>query len=182
LAGDPYGAVEFFHITAEDFFVFNDPNQTGWPNEFDVPLGNGFNSIHRDLGGTTQPLVAVPPGTYLISHISFSITGAPPGLYTFFSTTTNPRPSAVADTDFNDNYLPQASFTITIAIPEPSTFALLALTGAGGKLARVSPLARDFTSQRVTSLREISCWHFSRRRWLFCGSFCHKVTTKTRVL
>jgi hypothetical protein len=86
-------------------------------------------ATNNDLGGTTQPLVAVPPGTYQVSHITFSITGAPPGAYTFYSTTTNPRPSIVADTDFNDNNIPRASFTIVL--PEPSAFALLALAGAG---------------------------------------------------
>jgi PEP-CTERM motif-containing protein len=129
------GAQSFFHITAETFFAFNDPNQTGWPNEFSFPMTNGIDAgmfaTNNDLGGTTQPLVAVPPGTYLISHITFSITGAPPGVYTFFSTTTNPRPSAVADTDFNDNYPARAAFTIATVIPEPSTFALLAFAGAG---------------------------------------------------
>jgi len=85
----------------------------------------------NDLGATTQPLVAVPPGTYQVSHITFSTLGSTPiGLYTFFSTTTNPRPSIVADTDFNDNNLARASFVINI-IPEPTTFALLALAGAG---------------------------------------------------
>ena len=73
----------------------------------------------------------VPPGTYQVSHISFSITGAAPGVYTFYSTSTNPRPSEVTDyPGFNDNNLPRASFTITVVL-EPSTLALLALTGAG---------------------------------------------------
>jgi hypothetical protein len=127
------GTQSFFHITAEDFLTFNDPNQTGWPNEFSFPMTNGIDAgmfaTNNDLGATTQPLVAVPPGTYQVSHITFSITGAPPGAYTFYSTTTNPRPSIVADTDFNDNNIPRASFTIVL--PEPSTFALLTLAGAG---------------------------------------------------
>jgi hypothetical protein len=72
-------------------------------------------------------------GTYDIEHITFSITNAAPGVYTFYSTTANPLPSVVLDQDFNDNNLPQASFTITV-VPEPSTFALLALTGAGAGL------------------------------------------------
>ena len=124
----------FFHITAEDFLVFNDPTQTGWPNEFSFPMLNGIDAgmfaTNEDLGATTQPLVLVPPGTYQVSHISFSITGAAPGVYTFYSTTTNPRPSIVADDGFGDNDLARASFTITV-VPEPSTLALLALTGAG---------------------------------------------------
>jgi len=129
------GTQSYFAITAEDFLQFNDPNQTGWPNPFSYPMTNGIDAglfaTSNDLGATTQPLVAVPPGTYQVSHITFSTLGSTPiGLYTFFSTTTNPRPSIVADTDFNDNNLARASFVINI-IPEPTTFALLALAGAG---------------------------------------------------
>jgi hypothetical protein len=130
------GTQSFFHITAETFSVFNDPNQTGWPNEFNFPMANGIDAgmfaTSNDLGGTTQPLVLVPPGTYLISHITFSITNAPVGVYTFYSTTTNPRPGAVADQNFMDEDIPRAAFTIaTELVPEPSTFALLTVAGAG---------------------------------------------------
>jgi hypothetical protein len=128
------GTQSFFHITAEDFLVFNDPQQTGWPNEFSFPMLNGVDAgmfaTNNDLGATTQPLMLVPPGTYVVSHISFSITGAEPGVYTFYSTSTGPRPSVVVNQDLGDADLPRASFSITI-VPEPSTFALLALTGAG---------------------------------------------------
>jgi PEP-CTERM motif-containing protein len=128
------GTQSFFHITAEDYLVFNDPNQTGFPNEFNFPMMNGVDAgmfaTSNDLGGTTQPLTLVQAGNYQISHITFSITGAAPGVYTFFSTTTNPRPGAVADQNFNDELIPQASFSITV-VPEPTTVALLALAGAG---------------------------------------------------
>jgi PEP-CTERM motif len=124
----------FFHITAETFSTFTDSNQPGWPNEFNFAMTNGIDAgmfaNSNDLGGTTQPLALVAPGTYQISQISFSITGAAPGVYTFFSTTTNPRPGAVADQNFMDEDIPRASFTITV-VPEPTTFALLALAGAG---------------------------------------------------
>ena len=90
----------------------------------------GMFATSNELGATTQPLVLVPPGTYVVSHISFSITGAAPGVYTFFSTTTGPRPSVVANELLGEDDLPRASFSITV-VPEPSTFALLALTGAG---------------------------------------------------
>src|SRR5438876_8616247 len=93
----PSAQASFFSITAEDFLVFNDPNQTGWPNNFDFDMGNGSFSTQNDLGGTTNPLSLVGPGTYQVSHITFSINGAAPGVYTFFSTTTTPRPSIVAD-------------------------------------------------------------------------------------
>ncbi|MFZ3376878.1 MAG: PEP-CTERM sorting domain-containing protein [Chthoniobacterales bacterium] len=134
----------FFHITAETFLTFIYPNQPGWPNEFSFPMtngvDNGYYATSNDLGGswadldaTAQPLAAIPPGTYQVSHITFSITGATPGVYTFYSTSTDPRPSIVVDGDFNSNAIPRASFTITV-VPEPSTFALLALTGAGAGL------------------------------------------------
>jgi len=105
----------FFHITAETWLTFTDPTQPSEPNEFNYPMtngiDNGFYATSNDLGATT-------------------ITGAAPGVYTFFTTSTNPRPSIVSDTTFNDNPIPRASFTITI-VPEPTTFALLALAGAG---------------------------------------------------
>jgi hypothetical protein len=128
------GTQSFFHITAETIFTFPDMTQPGWPNEFNVPMTNGVDAgmfaTSNDLGGTTNPPNVVTPGTYQVAHISFSITGAAPGVYTFFTTTTLPRPSVVSDSTFNDNNLPRESFTITI-VPEPSTFALLALVGAG---------------------------------------------------
>jgi len=128
------GTQSFFHITAETFLTFNSPNDTGWPNEFNFPMTNGVDAgmfaTSNDLGATPQPLVLVPPGTYQVSHITFSITGAAPGVYTFFTTTTLPRPGAVADQNFMDEDIPAASFTITV-VPEPTTFALLALAGAG---------------------------------------------------
>jgi hypothetical protein len=118
----PVVGAGFFHITAEQHFVFN--GDTG-PSEF--VCGNIYCITDRDLGGGSQTLV--PPGTLDIAHISFSITNAAPGVYTFLTTTDNPRSSEVTDQDFNDNFIPQASFTITI-VPEPTTPALLAVAGA----------------------------------------------------
>ena len=118
----------FFHITSEEHFPpFN--NGYAGPNEFDY-CDNNYCSTHYDLGGGPQPLMLVPPGTYDVERMHFSITNAAPGVYTFFTTTDNPRPSIVVDQDFNDNNIPQASFSITI-VPEPTTLALLALTGTG---------------------------------------------------
>jgi PEP-CTERM motif len=129
------GTQSFFHITAETYLTFTVPEVPGWPNNFDFPMMNGVDAgyfaTHNDLGAVVADIfMPVPPGTYLISHITFSITGAAPGVYTFFTTTTNPRPSSVADNDLGEHNLPRASFTITV-VPEPSTFALLAAAGAG---------------------------------------------------
>src|ERR1700730_10458274 len=50
------GTQSFFHITAEDFLTFNDPNQPGWPNEFSFPMMNGVDAgmfaTSNDLGAT----------------------------------------------------------------------------------------------------------------------------------
>jgi hypothetical protein len=130
----PAAQRNFFQITAETFITFYDGTQPGEPNPFNYPMtngiDNGFYATSNDLGGTTNPPDIVTPGTYQVSHITFSINGAAPGVYTFFTTSTIPRPSIVSDTTFNDNNIPRASFTITI-VPEPTTFALLALAGAG---------------------------------------------------
>lgn len=119
----------FFHITSEEHFPPFNNGYTG-PNEFDY-CDNNYCSTHYDLGGSPpQPFTLVPPGTYDVERMHFSITGAALGTYTFYTTSTNPRPSIVTDQDFNDNAIPQASFTITI-VPEPTTLALLALAGTG---------------------------------------------------
>ena len=134
------GTQNFFRITAHDYFTFTDPDQPTLPNNFDFVMTNGVDTgqfaTHYNLGATNNPLTLVPPGTYLITHITFSITRAAPGVYTFYTTSTNPRPSIVTDDQFNDNAIPRASFMITV-VPESSTFALLALTGAGVGFARV---------------------------------------------
>jgi hypothetical protein len=130
------GTQSFFSITAESFLTFTDPNQhEGWPNNFDFVMPNGVDTgyfaTHNDLGAMVHDVtMPVPPGTYQVSHISFSIMGAAPGVYTFYTTSTGPRPSIISDGGFNDRPIPRASFSITI-VPEPTTFALLALTGTG---------------------------------------------------
>jgi PEP-CTERM motif len=127
----PVVGAGFFHITSEEHFVPFTNGYTG-PNDFDS-CDNNYCYTQHDLGGSNNPLILIPPGMYDVERMHFSITNAAPGVYTFLTTTENPRPSIVTDQDFNDNPIPQASFTITV-VPEPSTLALLALMGTGAGL------------------------------------------------
>ena len=52
------------------------------------------------------------------------------GTYTLRATTANPRASIQVTSDFNDAPFPQASFVFNV-VPEPSTLALIGLTGLG---------------------------------------------------
>jgi hypothetical protein len=121
---------------------FTDANNIGtFPFSFNSTSGAdpGFmttttaNGQSGDLGATSNPLVLVPDGTYLdITDITFLLAvNAPPGTYTLQTTTASPRGSIQVTSDFGDAAFPQASFVICPLCPEPSTLALLGLTGLG---------------------------------------------------
>jgi hypothetical protein len=78
------------------------------------------------LGGSHDPPDIIPPGTYHLSTITFSLAvGAPIGSYTLRTTSQAPFTSEVTDTDFNDNNInPPGTFVFQV-VPEPSTLALL---------------------------------------------------------
>jgi hypothetical protein len=120
----------YLAITDIQWFTFLGHGQPVYPILFTGGGDPGYSTETFDLGGDAFPNYIVP-GTYHVTTITFSLAAnAPNGSFTMLTTSHNPIPSSVTDTDFNDNFIPQASFTITV-VPEPSTFALLALTAAG---------------------------------------------------
>jgi len=132
----------FLTITGIFYFnPFTDPNYGPAPT---FPVGFTSNS-GADVGylttqeptgqmrtvdlGATGPLI--PDGTQHITDITFALAaGAPGGTYTLRTTTASPRASIQVTSDFGDAPFPQASFVFT-GVPEPSTLALIALTGMG---------------------------------------------------
>ncbi|MEP7015126.1 MAG: hypothetical protein ABI925_06780 [Verrucomicrobiota bacterium] len=146
----PTAIAPFLSITAVQYFTFNDPSNTfGLPIVFTDSSGArpGYLTTHAGpptpgggtgvLGATTQPLTLVPPGTYLITALTFSLAnGLPLGSYTMYSTSILPRASEVTDPDFNDNDIPPAPFVFAV-IPEPSTFALLIIALVPVALGRI---------------------------------------------
>jgi hypothetical protein len=127
----------FATITGLTYFTFTDGNNMGtFPFSFVVPGPDfGFmttltaNGQSGDLGGTSNPLVLIPDGSYHVTDIAFALAaGAPAGTYTLRITTASPRGSIQVTSDFGDAPFPLASFVFTV-VPEPSTLALIALTG-----------------------------------------------------
>ncbi len=117
--------------------TFPDPNQPfiTFPLNFTQPEAGGLYGTPNpsDLGSgisTSPPFNSVPPGTYFIGHLSVSLAGLPPGIYTLQTDTWGPHASEVADTDFMDNNVPAALYTITV-VPEPETVVLFALGSLG---------------------------------------------------
>ena len=117
-----------YNSTSESYFTFTTPNSsTPPPDTFtDTAFNNdpgyaatlGGSGGSGDLGATANG-GDVAAGSYHVSDLVFSLSGAPAGTYTL-QTTLN---SIVSDTSFNDNPLAQTSYTITIAaVPEPSTW------------------------------------------------------------
>jgi PEP-CTERM motif len=120
-----------------------------FPIRFDSTSGSdpGFTCETVDLGAEPNPPdgsyritdrtfgpdagAPVPDGSYHITDITFGLAaGAPAGTYTLRTTTTSPRVSVQITSDSGDAAFPQASFVFTV-VPEPSTLALIALTGIG---------------------------------------------------
>jgi hypothetical protein len=80
----------------------------------------------KDLGGSTQDLMGVGAGTYLVANLTISISAAAaPGTYVIENTTTGGKTSAISDDQGHTAPIPLATYTITV-VPEPTTFGLLA--------------------------------------------------------
>ena len=134
----PNALAPFIEITNVQYFTFPNPNQPPtYPILFNSVTGSsgGYMCETTDLGDSIAgPPKFVPPGSYHINTITFSLAaGAPIGAYSMLTTSHNPRISEVADNDFNDNNInPPGMFGINV-VPEPSVPALLsfAVVGAG---------------------------------------------------
>ena len=108
-----------------------------YPMGFNVLQQDGLysNPNPSDFGGVVDDIHAPwpGPGTYFVGHLSISLNGLAPGIYTLQTDATRPHVSEVASFDgttFHDEPIPVAAYTITI-VPEPSTLALLVLAATG---------------------------------------------------
>lgn len=131
----PDASASLLQITGITYFFFTDPNDSvDNPEMFTFDLGNGRTATTNDLGASvTDPVPGneIPAGTYVITTLNFSITGATIGsTFTLNSSTVAPRRSLVFDTNFDEQMIPTASYTITI-VPEPGTYALLGVAAVG---------------------------------------------------
>lgn len=101
----------------------------GPPVGFTDPGSPGYRTAQIDLGALSGPGPAppVPPGTYFVAHVSFSLAGAMPGTYTLESF---PGYSEVGERTAQGGYIehmiPASQYTVTI-VPEPGTVSLIGL-------------------------------------------------------
>lgn len=129
----------FITITSNTYFTFTDSTQPDVPKTFTASLGAdaGFLADEGaldagDLGATSNTSAErVGNGTFQVTQLTFTLSGAPLGDYTIATTTLNPRRSEVSDfPDFNEFDIPQSFYTLSI-VPEPSTWSLLGLGTLG---------------------------------------------------
>ena len=97
--------------------------------------GNGrYTTPNPSDFGAGAPSDPIGPGTYFVGHISLSLSGLAPGIYTLQTTTVSGRICEISSFDettgFSEEPIPAATYTITI-VPEPSTLALLVFSTLG---------------------------------------------------
>lgn len=130
----------YISITNIQWFTFPAHGQPVYPILFTGSGSSGYSIETFDLGASVNniPSESVPPGTYQINTITFSLAANAPNVsFTMRTASQSPRISEITDTNFNDhNIIPPATFMVGI-IPEPSTLALLSFAAVGcGALIR----------------------------------------------
>jgi len=131
----PNAIAPFLTLTGETYFGPFDGQPWVGSVPFNVTTRPGYMAENRDLGAGTQHGEVLPPGTTHIADVTLTLnTGAPLGTFTMYTTSTNPLPSIVTDTDFNDNAInPPGQFVFNV-VPEPSTLALFGIGAVGSGL------------------------------------------------
>lgn len=139
------GLAPHITITGETYVAFASPQDDGFPKAFSSSSGAnpGFLTDtdtvvnpqtgtldSGDLGATGIPHAA---GTFTLSTITFSLSGAPAGTYSLETTTgfgNGEKTTTIGDTTNTRHDIAAAVYTITV-VPEPATLSLLALSGLG---------------------------------------------------
>jgi len=127
------GTTPFFTITGRDNTgsLFTDLQTSNFqllPDALDKT--NPSFSNQKDLGALLE-VAPLGSGTFFVTNITLSIAAnATPGTFTISSVTTGGKTAVINDSQGDTFPIQPGSISVTI-IPEPSTYALLAMTGMG---------------------------------------------------